>query len=120
MRRQLRVFSIPPVSDEITCWYVVLFGFPVAFAMAQCTKREKHFLYNSLAILLKAVEKQQTTVDLRNEASITGIVENADAYVNFSRLRSHRHRREVAAFKRSACKSNKFTLRDDRVVSIDR
>lgn len=44
-------------------------------------KHEKHLLYNSLSILLKAVERQQTTVDLRNEASIFGTVEEADAYV---------------------------------------
>ncbi|XP_032680322.1 U7 snRNA-associated Sm-like protein LSm10 isoform X2 [Odontomachus brunneus] len=43
---------------------------------------EKHLFYNSLSILLKAVEKQRTTVDLRNEASIFGIVEEADAFMN--------------------------------------
>ncbi|KAG7206838.1 hypothetical protein KM043_000742 [Ampulex compressa] len=35
-----------------------------------------------LAILLKAVENERTTVDLRNEASIFGTVEQADAYMN--------------------------------------
>ncbi|XP_072746526.1 U7 snRNA-associated Sm-like protein LSm10 isoform X2 [Anoplolepis gracilipes] len=50
--------------------------------MAVYSQREKHFLYNSLSILLKAVEKQRTTIDLRNEASIFGIVEQADAYMN--------------------------------------
>ncbi|CAL1689241.1 unnamed protein product [Lasius platythorax] len=50
--------------------------------MAAYCKREKHSFYNSLSILLKAVEKQRTTVDLRNEASIFGIVEQADAYMN--------------------------------------
>jgi len=47
--------------------------------MAKDSKREKHFLYNTLSILLKAVEKQRTTVDLRNEASVVGIVDHADA-----------------------------------------
>ncbi|XP_014476839.1 PREDICTED: U7 snRNA-associated Sm-like protein LSm10 isoform X2 [Dinoponera quadriceps] len=45
-------------------------------------KHEKHLLYNSLSILLKAVERQRTTVDLRNEASVFGIVEEADAFMN--------------------------------------
>jgi len=60
-----------------------------AFAMAEHSRREKHSLYNSLSVLLKAVEKQRTTVDLRNEASIFGIVEYADAYVDFPRFRLH-------------------------------
>jgi hypothetical protein len=41
-------------------------------------KQERYFFYNSLAILLKAVEGERTTVDLRNEASIYGVVEQAD------------------------------------------
>ena len=41
-------------------------------------KRERHLLYNTLAILLKAVEGERTTVDLRNEASINGVVNQAD------------------------------------------
>lgn len=41
-------------------------------------RQERNFLYNSLAILLKAIEGERTTVDLRNEASIYGIVEQAD------------------------------------------
>ncbi|EFN71819.1 U7 snRNA-associated Sm-like protein LSm10 [Camponotus floridanus] len=50
--------------------------------MSLDSKRERHFLYNSLSILLKAVEKQRTIIDLRNEASIFGIVEQTDAYMN--------------------------------------
>ncbi|KAG5319262.1 LSM10 protein, partial [Pseudoatta argentina] len=46
------------------------------------SRREQYFLYNTLSILLKAVEKTRTTVDLRNEATIVGIIENADAYMN--------------------------------------
>ncbi|XP_011158538.1 U7 snRNA-associated Sm-like protein LSm10 [Solenopsis invicta] len=46
------------------------------------TNREKHFFFNTLAILLKAVEKHRTTVDLRNEATIVGVVDHADAYMN--------------------------------------
>ncbi|XP_031369483.1 U7 snRNA-associated Sm-like protein LSm10 [Apis dorsata] len=46
------------------------------------SKEERYFYFNSLAILLKAVENVRTTIDLRNEASIYGIVEHADAYMN--------------------------------------
>lgn len=41
-------------------------------------KKERHLLHNTLAILLKAVEGERTTVDLRNEACIYGTVEQAD------------------------------------------
>ena len=51
----------------------------LAFAMSYDSRREQYFLYNTLSILLKAVEKTRTTVDLRNEATIVGIIENADA-----------------------------------------
>ncbi|XP_011880146.1 PREDICTED: U7 snRNA-associated Sm-like protein LSm10 [Vollenhovia emeryi] len=56
--------------------------FTLARTMSGDTKREKHFLYNSLAILLQAVQKHRTTVDLRNEATIVGVVDHADAYMN--------------------------------------
>ncbi|XP_011503138.1 PREDICTED: U7 snRNA-associated Sm-like protein LSm10 [Ceratosolen solmsi marchali] len=45
-------------------------------------KQERYFFYNSLAILLKAVEGERTIVDLRNEASIYGIIEQADGFMN--------------------------------------
>ncbi|KAJ8665333.1 hypothetical protein QAD02_006995 [Eretmocerus hayati] len=45
-------------------------------------RKEQYCLYNSLAILLKAVEGERTTVDLRNEASVNGIVEQADGFMN--------------------------------------
>lgn len=47
--------------------------------MSADSRREKHFFYNTLAILLKAVEKHRTTVDLRNEATVVGVVDHADA-----------------------------------------
>ncbi|XP_012217229.1 U7 snRNA-associated Sm-like protein LSm10 isoform X2 [Linepithema humile] len=50
--------------------------------MTMESKREKYFLYNSLSILLRAVEQQRTTIDLRNEASIFGTVEHTDAFMN--------------------------------------
>ncbi|XP_071561801.1 U7 snRNA-associated Sm-like protein LSm10 [Temnothorax nylanderi] len=50
--------------------------------MSEDSKREKHFFYNTLAIVLKAVESHRTTVDLRNEATIVGVVDHADAYMN--------------------------------------
>lgn len=43
--------------------------------------KEKFNFYNTLAILLKAVEGQKTTIDLRNESSITGTVDHADGCV---------------------------------------
>nr|XP_034172040.1 U7 snRNA-associated Sm-like protein LSm10 isoform X2 [Osmia lignaria] len=46
------------------------------------SSKERYQLFNSLAILLKAVENERTTVDLRNEASVCGIVQHADAYMN--------------------------------------
>ncbi|KAL0115268.1 hypothetical protein PUN28_010674 [Cardiocondyla obscurior] len=50
--------------------------------MSKDSNREKYFFHNTLSILLKAVEKQRTTIDLRNEASIVGVVDYADAYMN--------------------------------------
>ncbi|XP_017790580.1 PREDICTED: U7 snRNA-associated Sm-like protein LSm10 [Habropoda laboriosa] len=50
--------------------------------MTLALKRERYNFFNSLAILLKAVENERTTIDLRNEASIYGIVEQADAFMN--------------------------------------
>ncbi|XP_066594720.1 U7 snRNA-associated Sm-like protein LSm10 [Prorops nasuta] len=46
------------------------------------SNREKYLFYNSLAILIRAVENERTTVDLRNEASVFGTVEQADAFMN--------------------------------------
>lgn len=57
-------------------------GFPVSRsvpAMSESVRRERQLLYNSLAIVLKAVEKHRTTVDLRNEATVVGVVDHADA-----------------------------------------
>lgn len=47
--------------------------------MTSESKQERFYFFNSLAILLKAVENEQTTVDLRNEASVYGTVEHTDA-----------------------------------------
>ncbi|KAL7307340.1 hypothetical protein TKK_0000529 [Trichogramma kaykai] len=43
---------------------------------------ERNFFYNTLSILLRAVEGERTTVDLRNESAINGIVEQADGFMN--------------------------------------
>ena len=48
---------------------------------ARTSGREKYNFYNSLSILIKTVERQRTTVDLRNESSINGIVELSDGCV---------------------------------------
>ncbi|XP_076237163.1 U7 snRNA-associated Sm-like protein LSm10 [Calliopsis andreniformis] len=50
--------------------------------MSRDSKQERYYYFNSLAILLKAVENEQTTVDLRNEASVFGTVKHTDAYMN--------------------------------------
>lgn len=47
--------------------------------MAPDSKEERYFYFNTLAILLKAVQNERTTIDLRNEASVYGIVEYTDA-----------------------------------------
>lgn len=47
--------------------------------MAPDSKEERYFYFNTLAILLKAVQNEHTTIDLRNEASVYGIVEHTDA-----------------------------------------
>ncbi|XP_034936036.1 U7 snRNA-associated Sm-like protein LSm10 [Chelonus insularis] len=46
------------------------------------TTKEKFFFYNTLSILLKAVENKKTTIDLRNEAYIFGTVHEVDGYMN--------------------------------------
>ena len=51
--------------------------------MAPDSKEERYFYFNTLAILLKAVQNERTTIDLRNEASVYGIVEHTDAWVIF-------------------------------------
>lgn len=43
------------------------------------TAQEKHYFYNTLAVLIKAVVGHKTTVDLRNETTIYGKIEHADA-----------------------------------------
>ncbi|XP_043484766.1 U7 snRNA-associated Sm-like protein LSm10 [Leptopilina heterotoma] len=48
----------------------------------RASAREKFNFYNTLAVLLKAVEGHKTTIDLRNESYITGIVNHADGYMN--------------------------------------
>ncbi|XP_031834804.1 U7 snRNA-associated Sm-like protein LSm10 [Nomia melanderi] len=50
--------------------------------MNQESSGERFNLFNSLAILLKAVENEKTTVDLRNEASVYGTIEHSDAFMN--------------------------------------
>lgn len=47
----------------------------------RASAREKFNFYNTLAVLLKAVEGHKTTIDLRNESYITGIVNHADGCV---------------------------------------
>lgn len=46
------------------------------------TDRERFKIRNSLICLLKAVEEKVTTVELRNESSVSGYVVHVDAYMN--------------------------------------
>jgi hypothetical protein len=47
--------------------------------MALVSKQEKYFLYNGLVCLVQSLEGRYTTVDLRNESSVTGKIEQVDA-----------------------------------------
>ncbi|XP_033213092.1 U7 snRNA-associated Sm-like protein LSm10 [Belonocnema kinseyi] len=49
---------------------------------SRTSAKEKYNIYNSLAVLIKAIEGQKTTVDLRNESTVTGILEQADGFMN--------------------------------------
>ncbi|XP_034253939.1 U7 snRNA-associated Sm-like protein LSm10 [Thrips palmi] len=44
--------------------------------------KEKHLCYNTLVCLLMTLKGQQTTVDLRNGASVTGKIVRCDPYMN--------------------------------------
>ncbi|XP_062589553.1 U7 snRNA-associated Sm-like protein LSm10 [Saccostrea cucullata] len=46
------------------------------------SEREKYLVRNTLISLLKAVEGKVTTIELRNENSVTGRVEDVDAFMN--------------------------------------
>lgn len=46
------------------------------------SQREKAKTYNSLIILLKGLETRVTTIDLRNECAVRGIVNTVDAEMN--------------------------------------
>lgn len=44
----------------------------------QDSRREKFYLFNSLVILAQGVEGKYTTVDLRNESSVSGRIDLVD------------------------------------------
>lgn len=44
--------------------------------------REKFLIRNTLISLLKAVEGMVTTVELRNENAVTGLIQNVDPFMN--------------------------------------
>jgi len=46
------------------------------------TQRERFKVRNTLICLLKEVEGKTTTVELRNESSVSGLVEHVDGYMN--------------------------------------
>lgn len=48
--------------------------------MADClTSREKFFSLNGLVCLSQALEGEYTVIDLRNESSVTGKIEQVDS-----------------------------------------
>ncbi|XP_069695314.1 U7 snRNA-associated Sm-like protein LSm10 [Periplaneta americana] len=50
--------------------------------MALVSRKEKHFMYNGLVCLVQGLEGKYTTVDLRNESSVTGKIEQVDGFMN--------------------------------------
>lgn len=46
------------------------------------SRRERYFFYNNLVNVVKGLEGQYTTIDLRNEACLTGKIINVDGYMN--------------------------------------
>jgi small nuclear ribonucleoprotein (snRNP)-like protein len=48
------------------------------------TNREKFLIKNTLICLLKAVEGKVTTVELRNENSVTGTIDHVDGFMCIS------------------------------------
>jgi small nuclear ribonucleoprotein (snRNP)-like protein len=50
--------------------------------VSMASEREKFLIRNTLISLLKAVEGQVTTVELRNENIVIGKIENVDSYMN--------------------------------------
>lgn len=46
------------------------------------TKREKFYMMNSMICLLKTVEGKRTTVEMRDEKEVTGVVIHVDGYMN--------------------------------------
>lgn len=50
--------------------------------MQRATKCEQFHIYNSLVLLVKALEGEYTTVDLRDEAYVTGKIAEVDGFMN--------------------------------------
>ncbi|XP_053406147.1 U7 snRNA-associated Sm-like protein LSm10 isoform X2 [Mercenaria mercenaria] len=48
------------------------------------TKREKFYMMNSMLCLLKVVEGKRTTVEMRDEKEVTGVIKHVDGYMNIS------------------------------------
>lgn len=48
------------------------------------TKREKYYMMSSMLCLLKTVEGKRTTVELRDEKEVTGLIKHVDGYMNIN------------------------------------
>ncbi|XP_056645951.1 U7 snRNA-associated Sm-like protein LSm10 isoform X1 [Diorhabda sublineata] len=46
------------------------------------SKKEQFLIYNTLSSLVKALEGYYTTIDLRNESSVSGLVTKVDGFMN--------------------------------------
>ncbi|KAL4705018.1 hypothetical protein ACJJTC_009806 [Scirpophaga incertulas] len=48
------------------------------------TKKEKFFYHNTLLCLVKALQGQNTAIDLRNDSYVCGLISTVDGYMNLS------------------------------------
>lgn len=55
----------------------VITNFPV-----RDSKKEQFMIYNTLSCLVKSLEGYYTTIDLRNESSVAGLVAKVDGFMN--------------------------------------
>lgn len=55
------------------------------------SNQERYYFHNNLSILLKAVEGRRTTIDFRNESSITGNIDEVDGWVRKKKMQKERN-----------------------------
>jgi len=89
----------------------VVFLFP---SMAS-SRREKFFAYNSLAVLLIAMQGCKVTVETKNDSTVTGVLREADGFGNLTlsraalvSLRGHHVRAEEMYIKASTANRSDY------------